>query len=109
MMAKHYAPRAALELADEDGRGRVWELLGGGRRVGWLTWPGVADMPFALRITMPADATAYAAKLYAALHELDATGVDHIVVARPPDGEDWLAIRDRLLRAAARGESSAQQ
>jgi L-threonylcarbamoyladenylate synthase len=100
MMAKHYAPRAPLELADDDGRLRTGALSRCGERVGWLTWPGVADVSGTVRTDMPAGPAEYAARLYAALHELDAAGVDRIVVARPPDGDDWLAIRDRLRRAA---------
>jgi hypothetical protein len=34
------------------------------------------------------------------LHELDAASVDYIVVERMPEGDDWLALRDRLNRAA---------
>jgi L-threonylcarbamoyladenylate synthase len=71
-----------------------------GRRVGWLTWPGAADVPGAVRVELPADPAGYAARLYAALHDLDAAGVERIVAARPPDGEAWLAVRDRLRRAA---------
>jgi hypothetical protein len=43
-----------------------------------------------------------AARLYAALRELDAQQVD-VILARDPAGEDDLAraIRDRLQRAAA--------
>ncbi len=52
------------------------------------------------KIEMPQDATAYAARLYAALHEMDEIGVDCIVVDSPPTGNDWLAIHDRLRRAA---------
>lgn len=101
MMPKHYAPRAPLELAENDGRSRVTELVG--LHVGWLTWPGVAEVPGVVRVTMPADPAGYAARLYAALHDLDAAGVARIVVARPPDGDEWLAVRDRLRRAAAQG------
>jgi L-threonylcarbamoyladenylate synthase len=100
MMAKHYAPRAALELADDDGRMRVEELVRQGHRVGWLTWPTAANVPTAVRIKMPSEATSYAARLYAALHDLDAANVGRIVVARPPDDEEWLAIFDRLRRAS---------
>ncbi|HEY1376333.1 MAG TPA: L-threonylcarbamoyladenylate synthase [Gemmataceae bacterium] len=98
-MAKHYAPRAPLELAAGDGRPRVAELAGSGVRVGWLTWPGTDEVAGAVRVTMPADAAGYAARLYAALHDLDAAGVERIVVAEPPPGDDWLAVRDRLRRA----------
>jgi L-threonylcarbamoyladenylate synthase len=101
LMAKHYSPRAPLELVAGDGRQRVMELAVD-LRVGWLTRSEAVDVAGVLRLTMPADATEYAAKLYAALHQLDQAGVERIVVAEPPDRDDWLAIRDRLRRAAAR-------
>jgi L-threonylcarbamoyladenylate synthase len=50
---------------------------------------------------MPREPTPYAAQLYAVLHALDDAGVERIVVALPPDTEAWLAVRDRLRRAAA--------
>jgi L-threonylcarbamoyladenylate synthase len=52
-------------------------------------------------VALPADPEGYAAGLYAALHALDGAGLDRIVVASPPDAEEWLAVRDRLRRAAA--------
>jgi L-threonylcarbamoyladenylate synthase len=44
--------------------------------------------------------TEYAAALYAVLHRLDRLGLDRIVVDLPPSSDAWLAIRDRLQRAA---------
>jgi L-threonylcarbamoyladenylate synthase len=38
--------------------------------------------------------------LYAALHQLDAANLDRIVVEMPPDGNEWIAVHDRLWRAA---------
>jgi L-threonylcarbamoyladenylate synthase len=55
----------------------------------------------AIRIVLPADAAGYSAGLYAALHQLDAAGLDRIVVETPPEGDEWLAVHDRLRRAAA--------
>ena len=49
---------------------------------------------------LPADPQLYAAQLYAALHRLDNAGVERIVVDRPPDSDAWLAVHDRLRRAA---------
>jgi hypothetical protein len=34
------------------------------------------------------------------LHDLDDANVDRIVVALPPVADDWLAVHDRLRRAA---------
>ena len=44
---------------------------------------------------------AYARCVYAALHELDCLGLDRIVVDCPPATDAWLAVRDRLCRAAS--------
>jgi len=46
----------------------------------------------------PAD---YAHELYAALRALDAQASDRILVERPPAEAAWLAVNDRLARAAA--------
>jgi L-threonylcarbamoyladenylate synthase len=51
---------------------------------------------------MPAEPAAYAAMLYAALHRLDARGLDWIAVERPPDTPEWAGVLDRLTRAANR-------
>jgi L-threonylcarbamoyladenylate synthase len=103
MLARHYAPSVALECVSGDGRERVEELRREGLRIGWLTFAaptGREDAGVPTKI-MPLDPAAYAARLYAALHELDAAGVDRIVVELPPDGDEWLAARDRLRRASA--------
>jgi L-threonylcarbamoyladenylate synthase len=51
-------------------------------------------------LQMPADPREYAAVLYQRLHEADSEGWDWIAIERPPSGEEWAAIRDRLERAA---------
>jgi L-threonylcarbamoyladenylate synthase len=52
---------------------------------------------------MPAEPDAYAARLYAVLHELDGEKWPWIGVEAPPDTPEWAAIRDRLSRAAQGG------
>ena len=49
----------------------------------------------------PADAATAARHLYDTLHQLDALGVQAILVEMPPDTPEWRAVRDRLTRAAA--------
>jgi L-threonylcarbamoyladenylate synthase len=93
MSKRHYAPRATLVLCAE-----VGDYPADGQ-VGVLTYEG-DDGPY--REVLPADPKEYAADLYAALHRLDDAKVATIVVREPPDTEDWLAVRDRLTRAAAR-------
>jgi L-threonylcarbamoyladenylate synthase len=53
---------------------------------------------------MPRDAAKYAEQLYSLLHELDQQGYDWISVELPPDTAEWAGIRDRLKRAAHRGQ-----
>lgn len=83
MHARHYRPRTPLVLlaagdSPPAGRGE-WLRLGR---------------------EMPADPAAYAAAIYAALHRLDALGLDWIAVESPPDRPEWAGVRDRLTRAA---------
>jgi L-threonylcarbamoyladenylate synthase len=106
MMPRHYAPRTSLECV-EAGREleRLAPLLSEGRRVAWVAFEspdGVLPSGVLLRV-LPSDPSGYAAQLYAVLHELDAAGLDRILVTLPPDGEDWLAVHDRLRRAATNG------
>ncbi len=99
LLDRHYAPRTPLELASDDGTARVRQLSG---RVGWLTWIDVFDVAGVERRGLPRDPAGFAAGLYAALHELDLLGLDMIVVAAMPSEPAWLAIQDRLSRAAHR-------
>ncbi|HLV79201.1 MAG TPA: L-threonylcarbamoyladenylate synthase, partial [Chthonomonadaceae bacterium] len=103
MMARHYAPRAPLEIqTGAAASDRVRALLAQGEAVGWLTFTDSDLEPPGLTVlVMPAEPEAYAARLYAALHALDAAGVTRIVVDLPPEDENWLAARDRLRRATA--------
>ena len=91
MSRRHYAPRAAVVFTDEVGPDLPDDH-------GLLAYKG-DDGP--RREILSADPREYAADLYAALHRLDDAGVSTILAQRPPDTEDWLAIRDRLRRAAA--------
>jgi L-threonylcarbamoyladenylate synthase len=103
MLTRHYAPRTPLELTEDDGRSRVMELRSAGVVVGWLplTPTEAVEQPQVLTIPMSLDPAAYAARIYAVLHMLDDAGVQRIVVELPPDRTEWLAVRDRLRRAAA--------
>jgi L-threonylcarbamoyladenylate synthase len=51
---------------------------------------------------LPDNSAEYARALYAALHDLDDSLLDAIVVETVPDGESWRAVADRLRRASAR-------
>ncbi|HXH26058.1 MAG TPA: L-threonylcarbamoyladenylate synthase [Vicinamibacterales bacterium] len=119
LLERHYAPRAPLTLYEGDADRVLARLAGdaraeatGGRRVGLI----LADddrLHAALHHLPPhidvvtvgpaANLAAVASRLYAALRELDAAGVD-MILARgfPADTGLGLALQDRLRRAAGR-------
>lgn len=91
MLARHYAPRTPCYLvaqaqpqADEGVISRRARPIGVPGR--WRTLP---DEP-----------AAYGRQLYAALRELDTLGLKAIWVEAVPEDDAWLAVRDRLRRAA---------
>lgn len=94
MSRRHYAPRATVVLAKDV---REVDRAGLAGPVGVLTYE-TFDVEGAEMLS--GDPQEYAADLYAALHRLDDTGVATILVQEPPQTEDWLAVRDRLTRAA---------
>jgi L-threonylcarbamoyladenylate synthase len=98
MSKRHYAPRATLILAKD-----VREVAVDGP-AGVLTYEGAGIEGAEI---LSADPREYAADLYAALHRLDDSGVRTILVQEPPQTEDWLAVRDRLGRAAAKAGLAA--
>ena len=104
LLPRHYAPRTPLECAGENDREHVEALCRADLCVGWVTFaPAPEPSPPGLLVWgLPPDPAGYAARLYAALHELDRAGLDRIVVTLPPDAEEWLAVRDRLRRAGSR-------
>ena len=88
MHPRHYAPRTPVILGAPPGEGCGAYL--------WLTRP----LPAARAVAMPREAHAYAASLYATLHEVDAEKLDFIAIEFPPDEPAWEGVRDRLRRAA---------
>lgn len=98
MAERHYAPRAPLTL--------VAPGAGLAQAAGGTAYIGLGDLPDlpegVLAILLPLDAEAVGARLYALLHELDEAGCERIFMERPPEGEAWLAVRDRLQRASAK-------
>jgi L-threonylcarbamoyladenylate synthase len=98
MAERHYAPRARLEL--------VAQGAGLGEASGAVAYVGLGSLPALPEgvrgVLLPLDAEAVGTRLYALLHELDDAGFDRILVERPPEGEAWMAVRDRLRRASAK-------
>lgn len=103
MLASHYAPRAQVMLVEADLVVDVARFLAGdGKSVAVLARTAGEPLLASLRWQQaPADPADYAHELYSTLRALDQPGVDVIVVEQPPGAPAWLAIADRLARAAA--------
>lgn len=95
---KHYAPRKPLFLVHDHTQlaavklhfNQSVMLLG-------LTTPSESATPW---VTMPHSAAAYAQVLYDRLLAADASAVKAIVIELPPETPEWMAIHDRLRKAA---------
>jgi L-threonylcarbamoyladenylate synthase len=65
--------------------------------------------PCAVWLEQPADPGAAGRQLYAALRDLDRTGVSCLLIESAPPDEAWRAIDDRLGRAAVGSGSNADR
>ncbi len=112
MLVRHYAPDAMVivvagrrEAALVRMRNEALIAAEAGRRVGVLAFdedvPELVDLPVQLAPLGPAtEPGRVAQRLFAALREIERTGVDLILVRDPGQEGLSLAIRDRLVRAA---------
>jgi L-threonylcarbamoyladenylate synthase len=94
---RHYAPRARVRvLADPLAEARSLLTAGEGPLGVWSFTP----LPEGIQgVVWARDPVAYGAGLYAGLHEADARGWKYLLIEAPPEGDDWVAVRDRLRRA----------
>lgn len=103
-LKSHYAPKTKAELLPEEALIlRAEALSAEGLRLAVLAPERLkAKLPeVATFISAPGSALAYGAFLYEALHELDASHADRILIAAPPSTPEWAAVDDRLGRATA--------
>jgi L-threonylcarbamoyladenylate synthase len=112
MLDRHYAPRAEVRLFEaakrEGAFSRASWVAGEDRKVGVVAFEP-AFAPGTEVVEMPRDAADYAARLYAALHALDAEGCEVVWIEQVPDGPEWDGIRDRLRRAATPREGGGRR
>ena len=101
-LEKHYAPRTPLELVPV---GRVAERVAASAPLAVAVlspdWAVRAASNLRLHLLAADRPSEYARTLYDNLRRLDASGAAHLIIAEPPDGPDWEAVRDRLKRASA--------
>jgi L-threonylcarbamoyladenylate synthase len=97
-LASHYAPVKPLHLMTAQEIARIESSEAS--RLAILAFTLPAD-GFSWQCQAPRSPAAYAHGLYQWLRQMDNSRALELVVERVPDGEDWLAIADRLQRAAA--------
>ncbi len=97
----HYAPAAPAYRFEREQLAEAPRFPGSqSNSVAWLILEN-PDMPLIagnLQI-LPSNPEAYAQRFYAALRWLDAARPAAILIELPPDRPEWLAVRDRILRA----------
>jgi L-threonylcarbamoyladenylate synthase len=97
----HYAPRTPAQLVSRDAlRAELIQLEERDESVAVLARTATMPDDFdGVWIDTPRDAAQYAHDLYANLRRLDAALADVILIEDVPKTADWLAVRDRLMRA----------
>lgn len=99
-LASHYAPRLPLKLVHPD-LTESYVRQQGGTAIAVLARRGrPRESRAALWQVAPEQPEDFARQLYAALRRLDDSGCRMIVVEEPPPSPEWVAVRDRLVRAA---------
>lgn len=102
-LARHYAPSVGVLLQPNEAAAadQVKKFVDERRRVGWITTEPAPIEPYLFSSVLPLNPDAYGRQLFSALREMESAQVEAIVVALPPATDAWMAVRDRLLRAAA--------
>ncbi len=106
----HYAPRTPLALLPFDVLEPLLAARAPGERVALVArssragrWAEAADVHF---VAAPEDPHLYARDLYGLLRALDRANVSRILIEKLPDTIEWIAVNDRLGRAAAAFEAN---
>ena len=97
--ALHYSPRTPMQLfssrADLISHANTYANT---RTAALLL--GAGAMPNCRYFELNNNANDVAQKLYDTLHKMDAFKLDKLLIETPPNAPEWLAILDRLTRAA---------
>lgn len=105
-LASHYAPSTPLQVVDAATMMHQLETCGESPRIAVIA-RDVPEFENRLRqqpgvVVLADDPPSYAHDFYRALRELDTGGYARILVQALPDTPAWLAVQDRLGRAAHR-------
>ncbi|MEW9797055.1 L-threonylcarbamoyladenylate synthase [Alteromonas sp. CYL-A6] len=99
---RHYQPVTPATLASAD---QIAAAVAGDEDIAVLSYSAVlASLPLSRgwHQHLPATPADYASRLYDALHALDMSGSNRIVIEMPPQDDTWVAVNDRLRRCVAR-------
>lgn len=104
MLASHYSPKTPLAILPlNELESRANELTAKGFTVAILQL-GDAQKSISTSgvttICLPAIAFEYGHQLYATLHKLDHENFDYLLAEALPSTKEWLAVNDRISRAA---------
>ena len=94
--ALHYSPRTPMRLFAN----RAELLVQANARTAALLL-GAGAVPNCTYFELHDNAADVAQQLYDTLHKMDALGVSELLIEAPPNVPEWLAILDRLTRAAS--------
>jgi L-threonylcarbamoyladenylate synthase len=105
LLPRHYAPKAKLWLCGwQDWEDLAVQIASFGIKGDAIHVIAHTRIPaagqFGRVVVIPHDPEAFARAIYAELHACDEGGAELIVVEALPETEAWLAITDRLRRAA---------
>ena len=93
--ALHYSPLTPIQLFSSSSDLISYANAG---TDALLLGPGA--LPNFIYFELSNDATDVAQKLYDTLHQMDALRAEKLLIEAPPNASEWLAILDRLTRAA---------
>jgi L-threonylcarbamoyladenylate synthase len=104
-LSSHYAPRAKVELVDEEQLvERAQQLAAAGQRVAILSAQPLTAPAGITLLPLPADPAELARALYATLRQADDLGCDIVLTCLPQSPGIGAAIADRLRKAAGARE-----
>lgn len=105
MAQRHYAPKAHLSVLEAQELLNTLDAMRGSRveKLAIVVLGDSIQLPPACdHRRLPSDPQGVSARLYAILHDLDSEGYQRILFQKPPQTDEWLAVRDRLARAASK-------
>jgi L-threonylcarbamoyladenylate synthase len=97
----HYSPRTPMQLFNSRAELIDYANINSTARKAALLL-GAGAVPNCTCFNLDNNASNVAQKLYDTMHKMDALNAEKLLIETPPNAPEWLAILDRLTRAAHR-------